>query len=798
MIHKKSAFTLAEALILLLIAALIAAAFVPVITRKHREVDAHGKWICTLNDKGEHVIETVINGKKSGFKTSSPTTYCTFTPPANVKEFTLKAVGGGGGGAGGSTGTEEILYDSASDGDVFAHSVKQSGSYLIVARAGGGAGGGIGCGEADNYRPSITFNFKQNKCSYYDKDSTWNETTQSHSNAEWGGCNITTPNGETSKYGYVDTEEPAWKAANNYEKLYQNDAALTDKYKGVSNTSIYDPAFKYKHIKDTTLQNRVLCFAESNWPFSILNKGINVDKCWNFPGEGGKRGQDGRKAGDEMANSVELAAGQSIYISVGAGGVPTTDNYTQERIKTFHTPGGTFNNVDVPIGGNGGNGGNTIVDYGTGSQVLLGGRGGYSRIRQKIIYKDIPVYECPVVKTTGTFDNYSNRYACVGLSQSSCANKKGCVVNTHQTRDYLGCSGGGTCTGKSEYSCYGSWSEEITKEDGSKETVTHNCTKSYSDYYSVYDGCSVGKHSGIDYKVDTENCVRKVRPEYDFGIYGCAYTTKPTLVKSNYNEADYPELVPTITLKGQKDSSHADSEPVAFDTGKSGSGGYGLGNFAHNYLQSVPNDSGGVESVLSFAGQYGTKGEATVFKVSYTGGGGGQAGAYINTMYKKLDKLKITIGKGGYSSSSNSRTDGSKGGNTKIMNENGSELFTVSGGAGGKHDAVINNATLDHHMIGGDGAPSPMESLDDKAKVIPYGGKSNTNGSLHGMTPKTEVWKTENNLKSLLGLTFGAFQFTGGNPLDITYGAGGGGGAGSRAQGGNGGVGAPGAVIIEW
>lgn len=796
--HKKCAFTLAEALILLLIAALLAAAFVPVITRKHKEVAAHGKWICTLNDNGRHVLKTIINGKDSGFKTTSPTSYCTFTPPANVKEFTVKATGGGGGGAGGTTGTEEILYDSASDGDTFAYSVKQPGSYLIVARAGGGAGGGIGCGEADNYVPPSSLTFQKNDCSASSHDDqSWNQSTQSHSNSKWSGCNITTPSGDTSKYGYVDMEDPTWKAANNYKKLYQNDAAFTDKYKGHNTTSGYDPGFKYEHLQDSTLKERVLCFAEENWPFSKANEGVNVNKCWNFPGEGGKQGQDGRKAGNEDANSVELAAGQSIYINIGAGGIPTQTGST-ERIKTMYTPSGTYSNKDIPSGGVGGSGGNTIVDYGTGTQILAGGRGGYARQREKIIYKDIVVYECPIVESTGVFDNYSYSSACVGLSQSSCSNKKGCVVNTHQDRDYLGCSGGGICTGKSEYSCSGSWTEETTNEDGTEgEPIVHTCSPSYSAWYTVYDGCSVGKHTGPKYVVDYTKCVSKVRPTYDFNIYGCVYTSKPELEKADYNEADYPQLVPTITLKGQKDSSHADAEPVAFDTGASGSGGYGLGNFAHNYLQSIPT-ADGIDYVLSFAGQAGTKGEATVFKVSYTAGSGGQAGSYINTMYKKLDKLKITIGRGGFSSSYNTKTDGQKGGDTIIKSSSGEELFTVAGGAGGKADAITGNVTADRYMIGGDGAPSPMESLDDQAKIIPYGGKSGTNNSIHGMSPKTEVWKTGTNLKNLLGLNFSVFQFVGGNPLDVTYGAGGGGGSGSKTEAGNGGVGAPGAVIIEW
>ena len=68
---KIHAFTLAEALILLLIAALLAAALVPVITRKHKDVGEHGEWICTINSNGQHVVKTTYRGKVSQFEVAS-------------------------------------------------------------------------------------------------------------------------------------------------------------------------------------------------------------------------------------------------------------------------------------------------------------------------------------------------------------------------------------------------------------------------------------------------------------------------------------------------------------------------------------------------------------------------------------------------------------------------------------------------------------------------------------------------------------------------------------------------------
>lgn len=54
---KKFGFSLAEALITLLIVCLITLATVPVLTKKRRDtVDTgSGKWICTMNSQGQHV-----------------------------------------------------------------------------------------------------------------------------------------------------------------------------------------------------------------------------------------------------------------------------------------------------------------------------------------------------------------------------------------------------------------------------------------------------------------------------------------------------------------------------------------------------------------------------------------------------------------------------------------------------------------------------------------------------------------------------------------------------------------------
>lgn len=128
------AFSLAEALITLLIVALISLATIPVITKKARKEENHGKWICTLNSAGQHIQ---WNTGASG-DANNPTTWavsgnsCTFQVPSGARNFAITAVAGGGGGAG-------AQYQNKSWTSDFA--VNYYGKYKAVAIGGGGQGG---------------------------------------------------------------------------------------------------------------------------------------------------------------------------------------------------------------------------------------------------------------------------------------------------------------------------------------------------------------------------------------------------------------------------------------------------------------------------------------------------------------------------------------------------------------------------------------------------------------------------------------------------------------------------------
>lgn len=131
------AFSLAEALITLLIVALISLASVPVITKKKRINSGHGKWMCTLNGSGQHIFWT--NGSQGtpnnpNSWAATGTNYCKFTPPGSARNFAITAVGGGGGGGGADGSDAQWLNTDAA--------INSPGMYYMVAIGGGGGGGG--------------------------------------------------------------------------------------------------------------------------------------------------------------------------------------------------------------------------------------------------------------------------------------------------------------------------------------------------------------------------------------------------------------------------------------------------------------------------------------------------------------------------------------------------------------------------------------------------------------------------------------------------------------------------------
>ena len=871
---KTKAFTLAEALILLLIAALIAAALVPVITRKHRDVAEHGKWICTLNSQGQHVIKTIYRGKTSDFIVAA-NDECIFTPPANAKNFTLKAVGGGGGGAGGTAGSMESVYDSRTDGaaGTFAGNVDYDGHYQIIAVGSGGAGGGMGCGEAKDQKTAEA-GFDLRDAQYFISESndhhglgsvisantvnsdwyedwSWDMSSypyhyeaqnQNPTNCEVSGdytvdCEnlgdarkTEDPNYDTVyENGYFDLPVDGFR----YDLLYQNDARFTDKNEhgkdeSVKNQEIqltdekgqwindYETYYEFKfHYLDPvnsegTYRKKAICFAEPNWPMSkeiteqdyqglylgdMDSEKPNV-KCWNLPGEGGF-------TGSTATASEFLKGGQSIYATVGTAG-------KGQKLTTSHTvglyvPDTTFSKLimktaSVEDGDVGGSGNETTVNYGT-TDVLraAGGNGGAARQLVDAVYKNIPVMECSVEQLSRA---YADDYSCCGKTTFSCrkSNSTSCTGE--------GCSQSGPYKDCLEY--YPTY--ECTDSEGNKSTCGGGC-KEYSDPYWI---CSTGSHSGGYFKKG--GCVQRVRPTYfdrTLDINFCAYTAEIAenhparngsatilqfMTSENYwTGLDYPRFVGEVKPYVPGTDSDGEDYDIAAMFGRQryqgepGSGGYGAGEQVKSYILTDDNQN----SYGKLYGEDGEDGYVQIIKSSAYGGTGGEAGQYVSTMMKKIGRLKIKVGKPGAPGAGGE--DGKNGFPTRIYQEQDADvMFELQGGKGGQANKMV-NAKDKNTVAGGNGDPSPVENESNRAKIIAYGGKTDSNPDWTGQSATIfNTWDPKQVAYEMFNGNF-TYVITGGHPLDLTYGAGGGGGAGGTASNaGYGGAGTPGVVIIEW
>ena len=134
---EKQGFSLAEALITLLIVCLITLASIPILTKKKREISKYpsGSWICTKDSSGNHIVYSSVTDAwtQTGDR-------CVFYPPVNARNFEVIAVGGGGGGASGYSDVQvKKLYGNGYSAMEFT--APADGEYEITAIGGGGQGG---------------------------------------------------------------------------------------------------------------------------------------------------------------------------------------------------------------------------------------------------------------------------------------------------------------------------------------------------------------------------------------------------------------------------------------------------------------------------------------------------------------------------------------------------------------------------------------------------------------------------------------------------------------------------------
>ena len=132
---EKSAFSLVEMLLLLMIASLITASSMSVITKKHSRIPkkiVHGKYTCYRTNNGKLMEERYIE-KRRIYKRE--VTECKFEPPAKASYFYIQLVGGGGSGgdAGYKGTTRSTVKDSGTKtGFNWTQSIIKSSPFFIT------------------------------------------------------------------------------------------------------------------------------------------------------------------------------------------------------------------------------------------------------------------------------------------------------------------------------------------------------------------------------------------------------------------------------------------------------------------------------------------------------------------------------------------------------------------------------------------------------------------------------------------------------------------------------------------
>lgn len=154
--NRKCGFSLAEAMITILIIGILALLSVPV-AKKIVKKDSNpnkGIWMATRNSNGEAVYWKKGMGNKDNPDkwTKCNTTCeingqavndcCVFESPLNIRNFSLTAVGGGGSGR--RAYLSNLEYDGAKESES-AFRVKYTGRYKMLAIGGGGGAGRWNC-----------------------------------------------------------------------------------------------------------------------------------------------------------------------------------------------------------------------------------------------------------------------------------------------------------------------------------------------------------------------------------------------------------------------------------------------------------------------------------------------------------------------------------------------------------------------------------------------------------------------------------------------------------------------------
>lgn len=147
--NKVNGFSLAEALITLLIISVVVA-MTTVMVGKNRKFKKAGQdentWTCSIVNGVHTVGGSGANGAALPGTGSSDGNSCTFIPPKGVSQFYVTAIGGGGGGASGSSSSNMAQAKEPNVPISFMPPI--SGPYYVAVIGGGGGGGGKKRGKA--------------------------------------------------------------------------------------------------------------------------------------------------------------------------------------------------------------------------------------------------------------------------------------------------------------------------------------------------------------------------------------------------------------------------------------------------------------------------------------------------------------------------------------------------------------------------------------------------------------------------------------------------------------------------
>ncbi|MBS4759950.1 MAG: hypothetical protein KHX03_04550 [Clostridium sp.] len=140
----KKGFSLAEALITLLIVCLITLASIPILTKKIRQkkYEEHGLYACYWNGNTLVAKSMINNDLVDGsviYDNEEGRYGCVFNPPPNAKNFVATIIGGGGGGAG--AGARATVHKNYTEPGEYSFITPEAGNYEFLVVGGGGGGG---------------------------------------------------------------------------------------------------------------------------------------------------------------------------------------------------------------------------------------------------------------------------------------------------------------------------------------------------------------------------------------------------------------------------------------------------------------------------------------------------------------------------------------------------------------------------------------------------------------------------------------------------------------------------------